>query len=187
MAKLKEINWLGMVFSCVALYFLAPTLDRTMGGMISSAFALLNIYAARSFLSWRMHIRSFFYLLISVGTYYILFNDEPWQFFLYGGMFDSSALPLIVCSIIMTVAGWLLLRGWKARAVYIFITLGLQIPLGLLIGTEKIQELFSGMSRSIVYFEHYSGSLEFWQFEWMLTYHLPFYFLSRLPPDPKEK
>lgn len=181
------MNWLGIIFSLCALYFLAPTLDRGMGVMVSGTFALLNIYAARSFFGFKMHLRSFLYVLISVGTYYILFNDEPWEFFLYGGMFDSSALPLIVCSIIMSVAGWFLLTSWKSRAIYIILTLGLQIPVGMLIGTEKIQMLFEGMSRSIVYFENYPGSLQFWQFEWMLTYHLPFYFLSASESRKREK
>ncbi len=116
-------------------------------------------------------------MLISIGTYFILFNDEPWDFFLYGGPFDSSAIPLLVCSMLMTVGGWLLLPGWRARGWYTIITLGLQIPIGLFIGGGSLQAFFSEVGKSIHLFEHYSASLQFWQFEWMITYHLPFYFL----------
>lgn len=169
---------LKMTASVAGLYLLAPTLDRRVGVLVSVAFALFNIIASRAQVDIRDWRRPLVYTGISVITYFILFNDQPWDFLFHGGMFDSSPAPLIVCCLIMSLAGGLLLKSWKNRALYALITLGLQVPVGLLIGTDGIQRLFTDLAAAVLYDRFYLESWAFWQFEWMLTYHLPFYFLA---------
>ena len=178
-------NILRMMVTVGCLYLLAPSLDRRVGFMVSLAFALLNIFAARLLVDFKHWFRAFAYIGISVLTYFILFNDQPWDFLFQAGMFDSSPLPLVACSLIMTLAGWLLLKGWKAKLLYLFITLGVQIPIGCLVGAAQTQDLFTDLSKALHYSNFYLDSWAFWQFEWMLTYHLPFYFLSRIYKSSK--
>lgn len=179
-------NILLMIGTTGCLYLLAPSLDRRVGVMISLAFALLNIFAARLLIDFKHWVRALSYIGISVGTYFILFNDQPWDFLFQAGMFDASPLPLVVCSLMMTFAGWLLLKGWKAKIFYMLITLGVQIPIGLLVGAAQTQMLFTDMSSILSYSDFYLDSWAFWQLEWMITYHLPFYFLAHLYEQSKK-
>lgn len=175
---LKRNNLILLFFSIIVIYFLAPTLDRRYGVLVSSSFALINILSSHIIIrKWRI-VEYISYLFISIGTYYILFNDQPWDLLFGGGMFDSSAVPLIVCSIIMSFNGWLLLHGWKNRITYLIITLALQIPFAIIVGTNVIQKILFEFSDFLHYVEYYSGSWQVWQFEWMLTYYLPIYFLA---------
>ncbi len=179
-------NILLMIGTTGCLYLLAPSLDRRVGFMISLAFALLNIFAARLLIDFKHWLRATAYIMISAGTYFILFNDQPWDFLFQVGMFDASPLPLVICSSIMTLAGWLLLKGWKAKILYLLITLGVQIPIGLLVGAAQTQSLFANFANLLSYSDFYLDSWAFWQFEWMVNYHLPFYFLSHLYEQPRK-
>lgn len=176
-------NILQMIGTTGCLYLLAPSLDRRVGFMISLAFALLNIFAARLLVDFRHWHRATAYIFLSVSTYFLLFSNEPWDFLFQAGMFDASPVPLVICSLVMTLAGWLLLKGWKARILYFFITLGIQIPIGFLVGISQTQSLFADFSNLLGYSDFYLDSWAFWQLEWMINYHLPFYFLSRLEEE----
>ncbi len=173
-------NILMMIGTTGCLYLLAPSLDRRVGFMISLAFALLNIFAARLVVVFKLWFRAAAYIMILVETYFFFFNDQPWDFLFQAGMFDASPLPLVVCSVGMTFGGWLLLKGWKAKILYLLITLGIQIPIGLLIGLAQTQRIFCDISSLISYSDFYLDSWAFWQLEWMITYHLPFYFLAHI-------
>ncbi|MCC6759216.1 MAG: hypothetical protein IT395_06295 [Candidatus Omnitrophica bacterium] len=182
----RKWDIMRMIVTVSCLYLLAPNLDRRVGFMISLAFALLNIFAARLLIDMKHWGRATAYIAISIVTYYILFSDQPWNFLHQGGIFDASPLPLIVCSVIMTLAGWLLLKGWRAKFDYVLITLGLQIPIGLFVGGGQIQHLFSDLSLAFHYDNLYLDSWAIWQFEWMATYHLPLYFLSHIQQRQKK-
>jgi len=166
--------------SIIALYLLAPSLDASRGVFISTAFALINILSSRIVPRKHQHGRAALYTAVSVVTYFILFNDQPWDFLFGGGAYQESPLPLAVCSLIMTVNGWLLLPGWRERRIYVMITLGLQIPIGLVIGTDLLQGVLGRTAELLQYRHRYSGVWEAWQFEWMLTYYLPVFFLNRI-------
>lgn len=181
----RRVNILRMIVTVGCLYLLAPSLDRQVGVMISLAFALLNIFAARLLVDFKHWFRAVAYIGVSVFIYFILFNDQPWDLLFQAGMFDSSPLPLVVCSLCMTFAGWLLLKGWKAKVLYLLITLGVQIPMGFLVGAAQVQDLFTDLSKALHYSDFYLDSWAFWQFEWMITYHLPFYFLSQIYKSSK--
>ncbi len=178
MFKARDIALL--LFSIMVIYFLAPSLDRNQGIYVSTMFAIINICSARPLWDKPHRIKYLSYVFVSVVTYYILFNDEPWGMIFHGGLFESSPWPLIVCSLLMTFNGWLLFNNWRQRRLYALITLGIQIPIAIFIGSQYLQESFTGMSHGLKFVEHYSGSWQVWQFEWMLTYYLPIYALSRL-------
>lgn len=182
----KKWDIMRMILTVSCLYLLAPNLDRRVGFMISLAFALLNIFAARLLIDRKHWLRATAYIVISVSTYFILFSDQPWNFFFQAGIFDASPVPLVVCSIIMTFAGWLLLKTWRARMDYVLITLGFQIPIGLFVGGGQIQHLFADLSTAFHYDNLYLDSWAIWQFEWMVTYHLPLYFLSHMRQQQKK-
>ncbi len=158
-----------MILTVSCLYLLAPNLDRRVGFMISLAFALLNIFAVRLLIDLKHWLRASLYVGISILTYFILFSDQPWNFLFQAGLFDASPLPLVVCSVMMSLSGWLLLKGWKAKIYYTVITLGLQIPIGLFVGGNQIQHLFSDLSYTFHYEQLYLDSWAIWQFEWMIT------------------
>jgi hypothetical protein len=109
----------------------------------------------------------------------MLYNDQPWDFLFHTGIWANSAAPLIGCSVIMAFAGWLLIEKWSHRWLYIFITLGIQIPIGLFVGEDLIQGIFENLAHFIKFKDYYPVSLQFWQFEWMLNYYLPIYFFAR--------
>ncbi len=169
-----------LLISIFAIYLLAPSLDRHQGVFISTAFAIINIISSRPIWDHRNRIKYLDYLFIAIITYYILFNDEPWNTVFHSGLLESSPWPLLICSLMMTVNGWLLFNTWHQRKWYALITLGLQIPIALFIGGEYLQGAFSGLAHTFGFVEHYSGSWQFWQFEWMLAYYIPIYLLSRL-------
>ncbi len=169
-----------LLFSILVIYFLAPSLDRNQAVFISTAFAVINILAARPTWDRPHRIRYLAYMFIAIVTYYILFNDQPWDMIFHGGLFESSPWPLIVCSLLMTINGWLLFDDWRQRRLYAFITLGIQVPVAIFIGGQYLQETFNGTAQALKFVEHYSGSWQVWQFEWMLTYYLPIFILKRL-------
>lgn len=176
--KIRDI--VILIFSIVSIYFLAPILDRQMGVFVSISFALLLILSSKMSFD-QLHLRKYaLYILIAAGTYYILFNDQPWDFLTQGGIYESSALPLIVTSIIMSVNGWLLLTNRHERILYSIITLGIQIPIALAVSSPSVQSLFMDVSFQLNYHEHYALSIQLWQFEWMMNYFLGIYLLRHI-------
>ncbi len=166
------------IFSIVVIYFLAPSLDRRQGVLVSLTFALLLILSSRVIIDARHLFKYLFYAGVSIYTYHILFDDEPWNSFFKAGLFDSTAAPLIYSSIMMTLNGALILHCNRDRVIYALITLGLQVPFVFLIGTDMVQSVFSSFAHRLHYNEDYAGYLQVWQFEWMLTYYLPIYILN---------
>lgn len=175
----RKNNWLILIFSLIAIYVLAPDLDRRHGVLVSMAFAFILILNSGLLGSSRFIGRCLLFIGIDVSTYFILFNEQPWNFLFDAGLYDSSVAPLIVCSLIMSLAGGLLLRTWPDRVKYFLMTSGLQIPIALSVGTPLVESWLNQGSLLLGFDQNYSGAWQAWQFEWMLTYYLPIYFLSK--------
>ncbi len=178
MNKNTRYHWLLFVFSLICIYILAPNLDRRQGLLVSSCFALVLILNSRIVLQTKFILRYFIFIGIDLLTYFILFDDRTWNYLFGGGLFESSPWPLIVCSLIMSMAGGLLLNTWSDRFKYFFITSGLQIPIAIFVGTPGMVFFLNRMSDVLGFHHDYFGAWQAWQFEWMLTYYLPIYFLN---------
>lgn len=178
--KSKNLSrYMVLIFSLLGIYLLAPDLNRENGIFVSSSFALILILNSGVIWKTQFIVRYVLFILIDIFTYFILFNDQPWDFFLHGGLFESSPIPLIVCSIIMALAGGLLLKTKQDRIVYLIITLGLQVPIAMIVGTPFVENVLLKLSNILGYSHSYDGAWQAWQFEWMLTYYLPIYFLNQ--------
>ena len=179
--KIKKPDYALLGFSVVALYLLAPALDRAQGILLSLAFGLVQILSSRREPARRFRYAA--YILIAVGSHLLLFAERLWDLILRGGVLESSLLPFIVSSVIMSWAGGLLLAEPRQRYWYWGITLGLQLPVAMLVGTEGMQDLLTEIAQVLgynkSYSENYPAALQAWQFGWMLTYYLPVFFLSR--------
>ena len=176
--KIRNIGLL--IFSIVCIYLLAPTLDKQMGMLVSAAFATTMILSSKIYWDAKHIIKYVVYISVAMLCYYILFNDQPWEFLTKEGEYDSSALPLIVTSVMMSINGWLLLSGRHDRIVYTVVTLGIQIPLALTISSDCVQHVLMHASEQLQYKDNYAVSLQTWQFLWMMNYYLPIYFLKHL-------
>lgn len=175
---LKKKNVVILIFSLLSLYLLAPILERDMGMWVSFGFALVLILSSHVIMDRKHILKYILYILISMVTYYILFNDQPWDYFFDGGLFESSPIPLFFCSISMSLAGGLLLTSASDRVLYAAITLGVQIPIAIIIGEDLVQYLFHMISHNFHYQDDIIGNIQVWQLEWMVTYYLPIYFLN---------
>lgn len=177
---LKYQRLLKLFLSILGLYFLATSLDLEENLVVSTWFAVIVISAGE--VVWdRAHLLRYAgYLCVANVTYYFLFKKQPWDFLSHGGSYDATILPVVVCSVGMTLAGWLLLKSRRRRFIYTVLTLGLQLPLAWMLGSDFVQVFLGHLSRSLHYQEYYAGSLQAWQFSWMLTYYLPFYIFSLL-------
>ena len=178
MNRRLSLNGLLLIFSLLCVYILAPDLDRRDGHLGSIAFALILILNSRIVWQAKFVWRYLVFIGIDLLTYFILFNDQPWDFLFSGGLFESSPAPIIICSLIMSLAGGLLLKSWPDRLKYFFITSGLQIPIAFFVGVPSIESFFSSLSDMLLSYHHYFGAWVVWQFEWMLIYYLPIYFLN---------
>lgn len=174
----KGWDWALLCFSLGCIYFLAPDLNRAHGVAVSSAFALLLILNSGVTARPGFMYRSAAFFSIDVLTYYMLFDDQPWDLLFHGGLFETSAAPLIICSVIMSLAGWILLESWRQRWIYLGITCGLQIPIAIFAGTPAVEKALQIISDLMGYHHDYSGAWQAWQLEWMLTYYLPVYFFN---------
>lgn len=174
-------NILLVIFSLLGIYVLAPDLDRHHGPLVSMAFALILILNSRPQRKYWGRYAAF--IGVDMLTYYILFSPEPWDSILKGGLYESSAWPLVVCSLIMSLAGGLLLKDNSARIKYFLVTSGLQVPIAIFVGTPPLEDALVELSKVLEYDHYYYGAWQAWQFEWMLTYYLAVYFYSR--PTPK--
>lgn len=179
MNRRANYDWLLLIFSLVCIYILAPDLDRRHGFFVSTCFALILILNSRIAWQTKFMVRYVVFIAIDLVTYFMLFNDQPWNFIFHGGLFESSSAPLIVCSLIMSLAGGLLLKTWPDRLKYFFITSGLQIPIAIFVGTAPLESFLSRIANGLGYLHSYSGAWQAWQLEWMLTYYLPIHFLSK--------
>lgn len=139
------------ILSLLGIYILAPDLNRHNGPLVSSCFALILILNSTILGRPGYLVRCVVFILVDILTYFILFNDQPWDFFLRGGLFESSPIPLIVCSMIMAVAGGLLLKTQLQRIKYLLITLGLQIPIAILVGTPFVERALLKLSNLLGY------------------------------------
>jgi hypothetical protein len=175
---LRGRQYLILILSLLGIYILAPDLDRQNGPLVSTCFALILILNSGIVWQPKYFIRYLCFIPIDIFTYYILFNDQPWDYLLHGGLFESSPIPIIFCSIIMSLAGGLLLKTKQDRIKYFIITLGLQIPIAIFAGTAFVEGLLLNLSDILEYTHSYHGAWQAWQFEWMMTYYLPMYFLG---------
>ena len=166
------------ILSLMAIYFLAPDLDRRHGPFVSICFALILILNSRIIWQPKFVLRYVIFIVIDLLTYFILFNDQPWNYLFHGGLFESSPAPLIVCSLIMSLAVGLLLKNWPDRVKYFLITSGLQIPIAIFVGTAPLESFLTRIADTLGFYHSYSGAWQAWQFEWMLTYFMPMYFLN---------
>lgn len=178
MKRTKNYYWLMLIFSLICIYLLAPDLDRRHGILVSTAFAAILIFNSGLVASGRFFWRCLLFIAIDVLTYFILFNEQPWDFLFHAGLYDSSVAPLVFCSLIMSLAGGLLLRTWPDRLKYFCVTSGLQIPLAFFVGTPAVEAWLNRLAALLGFYPNYSGVWQAWQFEWMLTYYLPIYFLN---------
>lgn len=178
---IKAFRWpqvLLLLFSLGVIYFLAPSLDRNQALLVSIVFALLLILSSGVVID-RVHIiRYLIYVFVDIGTYHILFSDEPWNTVFKAGLFDASAAPLIVASILMTINGFLIIKGRANRLIYAVLTLGVQIPVVFIIGEDRFQGVLTYIGQCLNYKGAYASYLQVWQLEWMLTYYLPIFFLN---------
>ncbi|MCB9772330.1 MAG: hypothetical protein H6754_07250 [Candidatus Omnitrophica bacterium] len=179
MSRRSNYDWILLIFSLVSIYILAPDLDRRHGFFVSTCFALILILSSRMILQTKFILRYIAFIAVDLFTYFILFNDQPWDILFNGGLFESSPAPLIICSFLMSLAGGLLLKNWPDRFKYFFITSGLQVPIAIFAGMPTVETLLSRVASSLGFYHNYSGAWQAWQFEWMLTYYLPIYFLSK--------
>lgn len=171
-------NLILLIFSLISIYILSPDLDRRHGVLISVGFALILIL--NSGVTWRPQfiLRYILFIGVDLLTYFMLFNDQPWDYLFHGGLFESSPAPLIVCSLIMSMAGGLLLKDWPDRFKYFLITSGLQVPIAIFAGTPLVESSLDRLADTLGFYQDYSGAWQAWQFEWMLTYYLPIYFFN---------
>ncbi len=178
MNRRVSFNGLLLIFSLICIYVLAPDLDRRHGPLVSIAFALILILNSRAVWQAKFVWRYLIFIAVDLLTYFILFNDQPWDFLFSGGLFESSPAPIIICSLIMSLAGGLLLKNWPDRLKYLLITSGLQIPIAIFVGSSLSVAVLNRMADTLGFYHDYFGAWQVWQFEWMLTYYLPIYFLN---------
>ena len=182
MNKSIRNNWLLLIFSLVCIYLLSPDLDRRHGPLVSLCFALIFILNSRISGQPNFVLRYFLFIIIDQLTYFILFNDQPWDYLFHAGLYASSPVPLIVCSLIMSLAGGLLLNNWKDRVKYFLVTSGVQIPIACFAASGLAVDLLNRLANSTGFDQDYAGVWQAWQLEWMLTYYLALYVFS-LRPD----
>ena len=149
---------------------------------VGVGFALVLIGSSGPAISRRHLVRYASYAAISVGTYYVLFQDQPWEF-LYGWIPENvrnfTGVPVSVCSVIMACAGWLLLSGRAKRRRYLLVTLLIQVPLSMVFLVPAVNSAFEALAKAMRYTDQYIPAYQAWQFVWLVNYYLPIYLWSR--------
>jgi len=173
-------NWRTalLVISIGSLYALPHLYENTL--IVGLGFALILSLSSRPLPIKADIQKRFAYALISLGTYFILFQDQPWEF-LFERFIDDlpSRLPIALCSVIMSVAGsGFLLRGKKPKGWYVLITLAIQLPLCHYYDIAFVKDSLREIGNILLYTDKYSGDMQAWQFIWLLNYYLPVYFFS---------
>jgi len=163
----KALLWVSLA----CLYALPHAYDNTL--LVGAGFALVLILSSRP-LSAALRGAYALYLAISVATYHLLFENQPWEA-LFGWLpngVQGVGWPVILCSVIMAYAGWLLIAP-SDRQRYLTVTLSIQIPLALLFKLDGVEYLFDLAARALRYSGEHTDGYKAWQFAWMVTYYLP--------------
>lgn len=172
--------------SLLCLYAMPHFMLAGGGFPVSAGFALVLIGSSRPAFAKRRLLKYTAYLAISVGTYYFLFQNQPWEF-LFGWLPDGiqqlNVWPVSICSIMMAFAGWLLLSGRAARRRYLLVTLLIQLPLSVGFHVDGVHSAFETLAKVLRYSGEYVDAEQAWQFLWLLNYYLPVYRWSRSPQD----
>ena len=104
----KSRNVILLLASLLCLYLMPHAIERVV--LVGAGFAAVLIASSRPMLIRRSLLKYASYLAISVGTYYLLFQNQPWEL-LFGWLPDHAkqmiGVPVSACSIIMAFAGWL--------------------------------------------------------------------------------
>ncbi len=172
-------HWALLILSLIGIYILAPDLDRRHGPLVSTCFAFILILNSRIVWQPKFVLRYVVFIVIDLLTYFTLFNDQPWNYLFQGGLFESSPAPLIICSLIMSFAGGLLLRNWPDRVKYFLMTSGLQVPIAIFVGADPLESFLNRIADTLGFYHSYSGAWQAWQFEWMITYYFPIYLFNK--------
>lgn len=166
---MRQKKIIMLLLSLVAIYLLPRSWDNTL--LLATAFALLMITAVGISLDKRSLIRYVSYIVISNITYYILLIDEPWDF-LFGWLpSDIAAIPVVGCSIIMALAGGLLLKDTSLKRRYLWLTILPQLLIGIGMEFDQFQNMMKVIGTTLYYTDQ--SSHQAWQFIWMLNYYLP--------------
>jgi hypothetical protein len=177
-SKRRDIVLLSASLCC--LYILPHFMELLVP--VGAGFAVVLIGSSRPTFARRQLLRYAAYIAISVGTYFILFQDQPWEFlfgWMPGEVQEFSGVPVSPCSVIMAFAGWLLLSGRTKRRAYLMVTLLIQIPLSMVIHVDAVDSAFELLAKVLRYTGEYTDAEQAWQFVWMLNYYLPIYRWSR--------
>ncbi len=169
-----------LVLSLLGLYLMPHIMKRIVP--VGVGFALLLIGSSRPVFTKRQLLKYAAYMGVSVGTYYLLFQNQPWEA-LVGWMPDDverlTGVPVSVCSILMALAGGLLLTGKTEWRKYLLATLLIQIPLSMVFTLGPIHAIFETLARVLRYTDEQIRAHQAWQFMWMVNYYLPVYLWSR--------
>lgn len=168
-----------LVVSLAGLYLLPHFCELIVP--VGAGFAMALIGSSRPAFARRQLLTYASYIAISVGTYYILFQEQPWKF-LFGWLPERSrefgGIPVSPCSIIMALAGWLLLSDRTNRRKYMLVTLAIQVPLAAIFNIDGVHSAFQTLGKFLRYTDEHAGAHQAWQFLWMLNYYLPIYWWS---------
>ena len=171
-----------LLLSLICLYAFPRYWDTWGGFLVGICFALVVIASTGVVLDAIHLVKYGFYTAISAGTYYLLFQEEPWKS-LFGWLSQGAAgsLPFHVggCSILMSFAAWLVLPKRVSRYPYLLATLLIQLPLCAAFKLGKVESIFSFLAGALHYQNEYSAKAQAWQFLWMTNYYLPVYLWSR--------
>lgn len=177
---LKSRNLILLPASLLCLYIMPHFMGQIV--LVGVGFALVLIGSSRPTFSRRDLLRYGVYVAISVGTYYILFQNQPWNF-LFDWIPDNvrnfTGVPVSPCSVIMAFAGWLLLSGRANRRNYLLATLLVQVPLSMVFYVDVVDSAFEALAKVMRYTDQYAAAEQAWQFVWMVNYYLPIYLWSR--------
>ena len=162
--------------SLVCLYLIPHFMKQIVP--VVAGFALVLIASSRPVFTQRQLLKYAAYVGISIGTYYLLFQDQPWEA-LFGWIPDNikrvSGVPVSPCSILMAFAGWLLLAGKGKQRKYLLATLLIQIPLSMVFNLGPVHSAFETLAKVLRYTDETIRAQQAWQFVWLVNYYLPVY------------
>lgn len=168
-----------LAVSLFIIYLISPLIGFRYEVGVSFIFGILVVLASSPVWNIRYILKYIFFLVMIVLTRHSLCCWQPWNFLFDHGLYEPSAWPFVVISAVSSLMGWFLLDRWKHRMLYFFITMGIQMVLFLLLMNDLIDPVLVKFPHVILSKGEYPSIWEAWQFEWMLVYYLPIYFLSR--------
>lgn len=165
--------------SVLLIYVMSPLIGYRYEVAVSMIFGMLVILASCP--RWDVkHIRKYIiFLVLIVLARHSLCCWQPWVVLFDHGLYESSPLPFLIVFAVSSLMGWLLLERWRNRFKYAFITMGIQMMLYLILMNDVMEPVLLKFPHFLGSRGEYPGIWEAWQFEWMLVYYLPIYFLSR--------